>query len=99
MRRTDFKRRADDNAEPSERLEAYHAETAPLIAFISEGSGTLKDLDAMGEIDAITKELAVRDIVRAACVKETRAPCVVAVESLPGHLKTKEWTPGRNNDV
>lgn len=50
----EFKRRADDNAETVKaRLEAYHADTAPLIAFYA-ASGKLKRVDAMGEIDAVT---------------------------------------------
>lgn len=54
---TDFKRRADDNAETvGERLKAYHAQTAPLIAYY-EGKGVLERIDAMGEIAAIRKGL------------------------------------------
>ena len=55
---TDMKRRADDNAETvSSRLEAYHAQTAPLIAYY-DGKGVLKTVDAMGEIDAIATSMA-----------------------------------------
>ena len=51
---TAFKRRADDNAETVRaRLEAYHADTAPLIAFY-DAAGKLKRIDAMGEIGAVT---------------------------------------------
>ena len=47
---TDMKRRADDNAETvRERLKAYHAQTAPLIAYY-EGKGVLERIDAMGRI-------------------------------------------------
>lgn len=47
---TAFKRRADDNAETvRERLKAYHAQTAPLIAYY-EGKGVLARIDAMGPI-------------------------------------------------
>ena len=54
---TDFKRRADDNAETvGERLKAYHAQTAPLIAYY-EGKGVLERIDAMGEIAGIRKGL------------------------------------------
>lgn len=54
---SDFKRRADDNAETvAARLEAYHASTAPLIAFY-DAKGTLTTVDAMGEIDAIASHL------------------------------------------
>lgn len=52
-----FRRRADDNADTvRRRLVAYHAETAPLIAFY-EAKGALQSLDAMGDIDAITQTL------------------------------------------
>jgi adenylate kinase len=54
---TDMKRRADDNAETvAARLEAYHASTAPLIAFY-DAKGTLTTVDAMGEINAIATQL------------------------------------------
>ena len=47
---TAFKRRADDNAETVRaRLQAYHAQTAPLIAHY-EGMKVLKRIDAMGSI-------------------------------------------------
>jgi adenylate kinase len=52
-----FKRRADDNAETvRERLIAYHAQTAPLIAYY-EGKGVLQRIDAMGHIADIRKGL------------------------------------------
>ena len=55
---SDFKRRADDNAETvGARLEAYHAQTAPLITYY-DTKGALQRIDAMGEIDVIAKELA-----------------------------------------
>ncbi len=54
---TDFKRRADDTAETvAARLEAYHAQTAPLIAFY-DAQGALARVDAMGAIDDIAKDL------------------------------------------
>jgi adenylate kinase len=54
---TEFKRRADDNAETvRERLAAYHAQTAPLIAYY-EGRGVLERVDAMGRIDEIGSAL------------------------------------------
>lgn len=54
---TDMKRRADDNAlTVAARLEAYHASTAPLIAFY-EKQGNLTSIDAMGEITAIASDL------------------------------------------
>ena len=50
---TAFKRRADDNAETvAERLKAYHAQTAPLIAHYA-GLGVLERVDAMQDIDAV----------------------------------------------
>ena len=52
-----MKRRADDNAETvASRLETYHAQTAPLIAYYS-GKGVLESVDAMGDIDAIAGDL------------------------------------------
>lgn len=55
---TEFNRRADDNAETvSARLDAYHAQTAPLIAYY-DGQGALKRVDAMGQIDRIAGDLA-----------------------------------------
>lgn len=54
---TSFKRRADDNAETvAERLKAYHAETAPLIAYY-DFKGLLNRVDAMGDIGAIATQL------------------------------------------
>jgi adenylate kinase len=54
---TAMKRRADDNAETvRERLKAYHAQTAPLIAYY-EGKGVLKRIDAMGAIADIRAAL------------------------------------------
>lgn len=50
---TDFKRRADDNAETAgARLAAYHAQTAPLIAYY-KGRGVLEQVDAMADIAAV----------------------------------------------
>ena len=50
---TAFKRRADDNAETvRDRLTAYHAQTAPLIAHYA-GLGVLERVDAMGTIAEI----------------------------------------------
>lgn len=54
---TDMKRRADDNAETvASRLEAYHAQTAPLIAYY-DGKSSLERIDAMGDIHAIAGNL------------------------------------------
>ena len=50
---TEFKRRADDKAETvAERLKAYHAQTAPLIAHYA-ALGVLERVDAMQDIDAV----------------------------------------------
>ena len=54
---TAFKRRADDNAETvGARLTAYHASTAPLIAYYG-ARNVLRSVDGMGAIDAIAAEL------------------------------------------
>ena len=53
-----MKRRADDTAETvGARLEAYHAQTAPLIAYYGD-KGVLKTVDAMGDISAIATSMA-----------------------------------------
>jgi adenylate kinase len=55
---TGFRRRADDNAETvRERLQAYHAQTAPLIAHYDRQS-VLERVPAMGSIDGIRARLA-----------------------------------------
>ncbi|MGH1415864.1 MAG: adenylate kinase [Pelagimonas sp.] len=54
---TDMKRRADDNAETvASRLEAYHAQTAPLIEYYKT-QGALKGVAAMGAINEIASEM------------------------------------------
>ncbi|MGP3697678.1 adenylate kinase [Rhodobacter sp. NSM] len=54
---TEFRRRPDDNAETvGARLAAYHAQTAPLIAYY-DGCGVLERIDAMGAIDEIASAL------------------------------------------
>lgn len=54
---TEFKRRADDNAETVQgRLSAYHAQTAPLIAYYDE-KGVLERIDAMQDIADIRQSL------------------------------------------
>lgn len=78
---TDFRRRADDNADTvRHRLNAYHAETAPLIAFY-DAEGSLHTLDAMGEIDTITTAL--RHIIR---------PIVMEVRGVQGTDKKAKTT-------
>jgi adenylate kinase len=55
---TEMIRRADDNATTvMSRLDAYHKQTAPLIDYYAQ-QDTLKRLDAMGDIEAISDELA-----------------------------------------
>lgn len=54
---SDMKRRADDNAETvAQRLEAYHAQTAPLISYY-ENQKVLSRIQAMGEIKDIAQAL------------------------------------------
>ena len=54
---TQMTRRADDNADTvASRLAAYHAQTAPLIAYYA-ARGVLHSTDAMGDIDAIASDL------------------------------------------
>ena len=54
---TNFKRRADDNRETvSSRLEAYHAQTAPLLPYY-EAQGLLKVVDGMADIDDVTAQI------------------------------------------
>ncbi|WP_291727146.1 adenylate kinase [Leisingera sp. F5] len=55
---TEMKRRADDNAETvASRLEAYHAQTAPLIGYYG-GKNVLQTTNAMGDIDGIAQDMA-----------------------------------------
>ena len=54
---TNFKRRADDNRETvSSRLEAYHAQTAPLLPYY-KAKGILKVVDGMADIDDVTAQI------------------------------------------
>ncbi len=54
---TEFKRRADDNAETvRNRLEVYHAETAPLQEYY-RARGKLRSVDGMADIDDVTREI------------------------------------------
>ena len=54
---TEFKRRADDNEETvRSRLEAYHAQTAPLVDYYG-GKGILKSIDGMAPIDEVTNQI------------------------------------------
>ncbi|MDT8326937.1 MAG: adenylate kinase [Roseovarius sp.] len=53
----EFIRRADDNAETvTQRLVAYHAQTAPLISYY-DARGVLARVDAMAPIGDVAKEL------------------------------------------
>jgi adenylate kinase len=54
---TEFKRRADDNAETvGARLEAYHRQTAPILPYY-KAQGVLKQVDGMADIDQVTREI------------------------------------------
>ena len=54
---TDMKRRADDNADTvRSRLDAYHAQTAPLIGYYDE-RGVLQRVDAMADIGVVADAL------------------------------------------
>jgi adenylate kinase len=52
-----FTRRKDDNRETvKSRLEAYHAQTAPLLPYY-QAKGILKSVDGMAEIDVVGREI------------------------------------------
>lgn len=54
---TEFTRRPDDKAETvAKRLEAYHAQTAPILPYYHEKE-LLKQVDGMEAISEVTKEL------------------------------------------
>ncbi len=54
---TEFKRRADDNAEAvATRLQEYHRETAPLLEYY-HNQNLVKPVDAMKDIDVISQDL------------------------------------------
>lgn len=54
---TKFTRRADDNANAvRRRLEAYHGQTAPVIAYYRQ-RGVMNSVDAMAPIDKVAVEL------------------------------------------
>lgn len=54
---TEFKRRADDNAETvRSRLGAFHAQTAPLLPYYS-ARGVLGTVDGMAQIDEVTRQI------------------------------------------
>lgn len=54
---TEFKRRADDNAETvTSRLAAYHEQTAPILPYYKD-KGMLKSVDGMADIDEVTRQI------------------------------------------
>jgi len=54
---SEFKRRADDNEETVRtRLEAYHAQTAPILPYYRD-KGVLKAVDGMAGIDEVTDQI------------------------------------------
>lgn len=53
----EFKRRSDDNPETVRaRLDAYEAQTAPLLPYY-RGKNLLRTIDAMADIDDVTKQI------------------------------------------
>ena len=54
---TEFSRREDDKAETvAKRLDAYHAQTAPLLPYYSK-KGTLTTVDGMADIEEVTRQI------------------------------------------
>jgi len=54
---SEFKRRADDNAETVKtRLAQYHDQTAPILPYY-QGKGILKAVDGMADIGEVTRQL------------------------------------------
>lgn len=54
---TEFKRRADDNAETVKtRLAQYHDQTAPILPYYRQ-RGILKGVDGMADIDVVTRQM------------------------------------------
>ena len=54
---TEFRRRDDDNeATVRARLEAYHAQTAPILPYYQR-AGVLQGVDGMAEIDEVTRQI------------------------------------------
>ena len=63
---TEFTRRADDNAQTVQsRLDAYHAQTAPILPYY-EKKGVLKVVDGNLPIDEVTRQL--KEIIEGASV-------------------------------
>ncbi|MDJ0983086.1 MAG: adenylate kinase [Kiloniellales bacterium] len=54
---TEFRRRDDDNeATVRARLEAYHAQTAPILPYYAQ-AGVLQGVDGMADIDEVTRQI------------------------------------------
>ena len=54
---TEFKRRADDNADTVKtRLAQYHEQTAPILPYY-QSRGVLKTVDGMADIDEVTRQI------------------------------------------
>ena len=54
---TEFKRRPDDTEEVvRSRLEAYHAQTKPLIGYYG-GQGKVRTVNGMADIETVQKEI------------------------------------------
>lgn len=54
---TEFKRRADDNAETvAKRLDEYYAQTAPVLPYYAD-KGILQQVDGMAAIDNVTAQI------------------------------------------
>lgn len=54
---TEFKRRADDNAETvTTRLSQYHQQTAPILPYYQD-HGVLKTVDGMADIDEVSRQI------------------------------------------
>jgi adenylate kinase len=54
---TEFMRRPDDNADTMKtRLEAYHAQTAPIIPYY-QARGILHSVDGMASMEEVTKQI------------------------------------------
>lgn len=61
---TEFKRRADDNEDTVRtRLEAYHAQTAPILPYYGD-KGVLRAVDGMADIDEVSAQI--EEVLRAA---------------------------------
>jgi adenylate kinase len=54
---TEFTRRADDKPETVKaRLDAYHAQTAPILPYY-RARGALKSVDGMADIEVVAKAI------------------------------------------